>query len=250
MSNSGDFLLASILSVLIPSLILLFGTIIYSRIIIARYSRVVSRLYQMNFNSLELERKRISNDLHDQFGYKIIVINQSIEKLCNDLQIHRNQDILRIQSQINLFHNDIKRILEFIHPRDLMEGKWHDAIISLAEDLSIGNTNIIVSCNTKLCPKMDHLHHSYRIIQEKLANILAHSNTHRVQIDISDDSNHIIITMMYKNQSNFIQNLHSKLLSFKGRGLSIINDRLKIIGGSNVISRTGEFTVDTISIPL
>ncbi|MEY4572528.1 MAG: Histidine kinase, partial [Bacteroidota bacterium] len=73
----------------------------------------------MNFNSLETERKRISNDLHDHMGYKILIINKSLENLKSNSLLKNNTEIERIESQVRLFQYDIRKVLESIHPRDL-----------------------------------------------------------------------------------------------------------------------------------
>jgi signal transduction histidine kinase len=47
----------------------------------------------MNFKSLETERKRIANDLHDQIGYKMTIINKSIDTMAQKLNIQSNEEI-------------------------------------------------------------------------------------------------------------------------------------------------------------
>jgi signal transduction histidine kinase len=250
MQNLGDSFLLSLFFILVPSLIILIGVFIYAKIIISRYSKVVKRLYKMNFNSLETERKRISNDLHDQLGYKILIINKSIENLKSNPLLAANEEILRIQSTIRLFHLDIRKILESIHPRDLINGKWHESILNLASDLSIGNTKIHVTIHTTQFPKDEHLHQSYRIVQEKLANIITHVCPKSVQIDISTEGNCLVIEFVFAAKISITNYANSKLLKFRGRGLSIISDRLKIIGARNEIKNIGGYTIDSIFIPL
>lgn len=228
----------------------LLGVFIYSRIIISSYSKVVKRLYQMNFNSLETERKRISNDLHDQLGYKILIMNKSIENLKSNSLLANNEEIARIQSNLRLFQFDIRKILEAIHPRDLMDGKWHESIVNLASDLSIGNSMINVSIHTKRRPNDQHLHQSYRIVQEKLANIITHVSPKTVQLDISTERNCLVIEFVYAGKTTFAKYVNSTLLGIRGRGLSIINDRLRIVGGTNQITNKNGYTIDSIFIPL
>ena len=98
----------------------------------------------MNFNSLETERKRISSDLHDQMGYKILIINKSLQNLKSNPILKNNAEIERIESQIRLFQYDIGKVLESIHPRELSNGKWHEGIFNLASELSIVDTKIYV----------------------------------------------------------------------------------------------------------
>jgi len=250
MSNSVDSFLFSIFIVLIPSIALLIGTIIFSNIVIKRYSKTISRLYKMNFNSLETERKRIANDLHDQFSYKMSIINKSIEQLTSNLNLQNNEDILIVKGQIRLFHNDIAQIIEAIHPRDLMDGKWRNSLVQLAEELSIGNTKIHLQFHTHENPKEEHLHNLYRIIQEKLSNIITHTHSNRIQIDIHSENSNIHVCIVYKSDITLIQKVTLKLGSKRGRGLIILNDRLKIIKATNSIAVSEGNIIDTITIPL
>lgn len=250
MQNLGDSFLLSLFFILVPSLTILIGVFTYTWIIISRYSKVVKRLYKMNFNSLETERKRISSDLHDHMGYKILIINKSIDNLKSNSLLKNNVEIERIESQIRLFQIDIRKVLESIHPHELNNEKWHEGIFNLASELSIGDTKINVLSHTTICPNEEHLLQSYRIVQEKLANIIKHTNPKRIQLDISHEQDSLVVSLVYASKSKFIDYTYSKLFAYRGRGLSIINDRIKIIGGSNEIKNTDGYTIDSIFIPL
>jgi len=249
MQNSGDSFLISLFFILIPALTILIGVFIYSRTIIWRYSKVIERLYKMNFNSLETERKRISNDLHDHMGYKILIINKSLENLKSNSLLKNNTEIERIESQVRLFQYDIRKVLESIHPRDLYNGKWHEGIFNLASELSIGDTKIYVQSHTTICPKEEHLVQSYRIVQEKLANIIKHENPRKIHIEITHEEDVLVVCFVYASKSKIINYTNSILFAYRGRGLNIINDRLKIIGGRNETKYTDGYTIDTIFIP-
>jgi signal transduction histidine kinase len=250
MLTSGDSFLLSLFFILIPALSILAGVFMYSKLVIARYSKVIKRLYKMNFNSLETERKRISSDLHDHIGYKILIINKSLQNLKSNPILKNNLEIERIESQIRLFQYDIRKVLESIHPRELSNGKWHEGIFNLASELSIGDTKIYVLSHTTRNPKEEHLVQSYRIVQEKIANIVQHTNPKKIHLDITHESDFLIVTFVYSSKSKYTDYTYSRLFAYRGRGLNIIKDRLKIIGGSNDIKYTDGYTIDSIFIPL
>ncbi len=250
MLTSGDSFLLSLFFILIPALSILTGVFMYSKLVIARYSKVIKRLYKMNFNSLETERKRISSDLHDHIGYKILIINKSLQNLKSNPILKNNLEIERIESQIRLFQYDIRKVLESIHPRELSNGKWHEGIFNLASELSIGDTKIYVLSHTTRNPKEEHLVQSYRIVQEKIANIVQHTNPKKIHLDITHESDFLIVTFVYSSKSKYTDYTYSRLFAYRGRGLNIIKDRLKIIGGSNDIKYTDGYTIDSIFIPL
>ena len=250
MSNSADLFLTSLFLVLFPALIILVGTVLYSYFVNQRLKRAISRLYKMNFNSLELERKRIASDLHDQLGYKILIINKSLEQLSENLQLQNNHEINTAKSQIRLFQYDVNRVLESIHPRDLVEGKWRDSILQLAANLSILPTQIHVYFQTTENPPDEFLHHVYRIIQEKLTNIIVHSNPQRIQLTVHAEKGNIIFTLVYKSKWLSSLKVGIKQSIRFGRGLSIIQDRLSIIGASNPIMNQRNHVIDTIILPV
>ncbi len=248
MLNLGDSILFKIGLILLPTLGLLIGTAFYSYITIKRYSKTIRRLYKMNFNSLEFERKRISNDLHDQLGSKMAIINRTIDSLSNKLNEHQKLDLNLVQSHLQLFHNDTRKILEAIHPRDLMNGNWQNSVQELVNDLCIDETIVQVEFHNDRTPKDEIAYHLYRIIQEKLSNIFSHTKTKRIQIIVNEENTHFQISIIYKHDTTLKTLLTGKIGVLKGRGELIIKDRLKIIGGKNNISYNSGFILDLISI--
>lgn len=250
MLNSADSFLVSLLIIFFPSFALLIGTSLYSYVIIRRYSNTISRLYKMNFNSLEAERKRIANDLHDQLGYKMMVINKSMDSLSSRLNLKEVREFELTRSQLKIFHNDVKRILEAIHPRDLINGNWRRSITQLAQDLENENLKISVNFETTKNPKDEHLHHVYRIIQEKITNIISHTITKNIQITVFENNNKLEISIVYTSNNYFFNKTKFNLGISKGRGLNIINDRLKIIGASNEIKYMDGNVIDLVIFAL
>ena len=104
--------------------------------------------------------------------------------------------------------------------------------------------------HTQENPKEEHLHNLYRIIQEKLSNIITHTHSNRIQIDIHSENSNIHVCIVYKSDITLIQKVTLKLGSKRGRGLPILNDRLKIINATNSIAVSDGNIIDTISIPL
>ena len=250
MLNSGDLFLSNLYHFLFPVIILLIGNLTCSFLIIERYSKTISRLYKMNFYSSELERKRISSDLHDQLGYNMSIINKSIDSLEIKNNLENNEDINHIKLQFRLFHNEIRRVLETIHPLELLDKNWRVNIIQLSQNLSLGNTKINVVFHLTEEPKDKYIYHIYRIIQEKLSNVITHSDPKVIQIDFFKENSQIAISIVYKCNFYWIQFKSKKLLDNSGLGLKIIKDRLKIINSTNTIEYIDGHIVDTILIPL
>lgn len=60
----------------------------------------------------------------------------------------------------------------------------------------------------------------------------------------------MVIEFVFAAKISITNYANSKLLKFRGRGLSIISDRLKIIGARNEIKNIEGYTIDSIFIPL
>lgn len=116
MFNSGDTILLSLFYVLVPALAILIGTGVYSYVIIKRHSKTITRLYQMNFKSLEVERKRIANDIHDILGNKMIQINNALSNAEKIADEKTQREIRSIRSHFSLFDSEIRRSVEYLYP--------------------------------------------------------------------------------------------------------------------------------------
>ena len=78
MQISEDYFLINLAAIIIPAFILLISSIVISYLMLRRYSTAVKRLFQMNFNGVENERKRIANDIHDQIGFSLTQVRNTL----------------------------------------------------------------------------------------------------------------------------------------------------------------------------
>ena len=241
-------MLYSLFVVMAPAAIILIGVTLYSNYLFWRYRRTIARLYKMNFNSLETERKRIANDLHDQLGAKLMVMQKSLEHLEDRVGEEESAEVNKVQSELRVFHKEIRLVLEAIHPRDLMEGNWRKALERLATELCVEGTSVSVEFHTDKDPKPEHRYQLYRVVQEKLSNIFSHSDTNRVQIQINEDDQRLYISLVYRKNKTMLAWLGGKLPLIKGRGSLIINDRLDSIKAKKELKQVNGFIMDTISV--
>ena len=218
---------------------------------IYRYSRTLARLYKMNFSGSENERKRIASDLHDQLGYKIMVINKSIEQLENKYQFFNDSEFQFLKNQLKLLQSDIRKVIDSIHPHDLKSRQWKEVFEHLIQTLNDAQSTVSISFkfNTQLEPKEEHLIHVYRIVQEKLSNIMNHTNSSNISIIVKSKEKNIVILIIYLRKLNFFEEARKFNVFKKGRGLENIQDRLNIIGAKNSIFQKEEFIYDEIVIP-
>jgi DNA-binding NarL/FixJ family response regulator len=85
MYSSGDYFLIELSAILLPAVAILLFSVFVMLLFIRRYSRTLKRLYQMNFHGVELERKRIANDLHDQVGASLQQVKKALDVASHSL---------------------------------------------------------------------------------------------------------------------------------------------------------------------
>ncbi len=245
--NSGDIFLFRLTVILLPAFCILIFTLTISWVIIRRYQKALKRLYQMNFQGVEFERKRIANDLHDYIGYSVASMKSSLIDVVEQVNSNENSKLLveKYNHLLTDFHTEIRHLIEGIYPRDLMDNNWRSSFQKLAEGISFGGRNVelFIEVSTEL--KIEKLHHLYRLTQELLANIFLHADVKRVTVQIFEEEQYLYMTFTYKGKSE------KKFRYWKtGRGSYIINERLRILNGSMSQTQDEDFVHQTLKINL
>ncbi len=245
--TSGDIFLFRLSVILLPAFCLLVFSFAISWIIIRRYQKALRRLYQMNFQGVEFERKRIANDLHDYIGYTVASMKCSLGEIVDDLSIHGDAKI-PVGKSLNLltdFHTEIRHLIESIYPRDLMDNNWRSSFQRLADGISFGGKQVELFIEVASELKLEQLHHLYRLTQEILANIFLHANVDIVTVQIYEDEGFLQITFTYKGKMKKTFGLMKP-----GRGSYIINERLRILKGSLCEIKDSEYVHQTLTIKI
>jgi hypothetical protein len=151
MLSSADSFLFSVAWFLIPAAVILIMSGLYSYALIRRYSKTVNRLYKLNFNSLETERKRVSSDLHDQFASQIIGMDGVLKKLSNKLT-EDDSDLIELREQLAIFKLDFYKQLEFLYPKEL-HSDWNKSVELLINSLCVADVEIILTINAIKTPQ-------------------------------------------------------------------------------------------------
>ena len=246
MSDLGDFIIIKLLIPLIPAVVLLIVSALYSWILFKRYRQALKRLYQMNFNSLEMERKRIANDLHDVMGSKVIQLNKTLHMIAETADPQTKESLDHLQDQITELYNETRHTIEFLYPKSLVHGDWQRSIRDLATEMSSQNFIVTLEFYTRISPPESICLHLYRLIQEKLNNIIKYVDTTQVHIDISYDKPKYSVHIIYKGKKSPSGWLTQWVNHSKGRGLHIIKDRLTIMNAVNSITEEDGNIIDEI----
>lgn len=249
MLNSEDTILISILTTIIPAIILLIGTIIYSRVVVKRYAKVVERLYLSSFKGMDTERKRIASELHNQLAMHFINIKRDLDVMQKELNINQQSQLAKLELDLNLLESDIHTTVENLYPKELASLDWEKSLKNLTEQLTTPEVSITFESFVSKFPSPNKLPHVFWVVQEIITNAIKHAKIKRLQISILDEDNIFYISIFYRATENAISWINANQPIQNGMGLQIIKDRLKIINAKEKIEIKDHVVSHIIKMP-
>jgi two-component system NarL family sensor kinase len=197
---------------------------------------------------IELERKRIAADLHDELGSSLAAVRLGIESLCEAVPEEKigNRTIHALErSIVRLKEISLNLSPKVLHARGLIA-----AIREIeAEVNSTGKIQLVLSCqfddsNTK--PENAIL--LFRVFQEIIGNALKHAKATRVEMQLREIKNELFIRIT-DNGIGF--DPFTEKADGKNSGLGNIRSRMEILNGSlKLHSVLGKGTKYSMKIPL
>lgn len=167
----------------------------------------------------EKERKRVSKELHDGVGQKLLLIKNSLK-----------HDVAKTPELVESTIEDVRTISRNLHPFQLEKFGLTKAIINMVEEVNdlseiffseeIENIDTYFSGDKEI--------YLYRIIQECVNNIIKHSKATAAKITIKDKPKKVVITI----QDNGIGfNFEKNLNNTKSLGLKSLIERVDFLKG-------------------
>ncbi|OGW44579.1 MAG: hypothetical protein A2Y66_01185 [Nitrospirae bacterium RBG_13_41_22] len=204
----------------------------------------------------EIERKRISRELHDELGQALTLMKMRLRFINENLR--NDQTILKEECEnsfeyINQVIENVRRLSQDLSPLILEDLgltaglKWlinnfvKNNSIQIAHDIE--NIDRLLSQDSRII--------IYRILQETLTNIIKHSKAEKVSVVISKDDDKISFLVEDNGIGFNLNNAVIKKDTPIGLGLRTIEERVRILGGSlELQSQEGKGTRITLSIPI
>jgi len=190
--------------------------------------------------SQEDERKRISKDLHDGLGQRLLIIKN---KLINS---GNNSTKELVEETIE----EVRSISRDLHPFQLQELGITKAIEYTITQID-ENTSLFISSEIE---NIDNIFQKeqevniYRIIQESLSNIIKHAKAEASKVSISKAANSILITI---KDNGIGYNFSEKYNDSKSLGLKTLLERTKFLNGQmKVQSKKGDGTLIEYTFPI
>jgi signal transduction histidine kinase len=198
----------------------------------------------------EEERKRISQDLHDDIGTKLSALKLFLSALREKAFYAEHETIKTLAENADLLLketiHDVRQLLLNLSPSVLEEFGYITAVEGLVHKINetkIIHFDLVVFGLQHRLPK-DYELALYRITKELINNVIKHAAANRVSLQIGV-RNGLLILMIEDDGVGF--DSHSRM---DGYGLNNLNSRTKLLKGTMTIdSKKGKGTSVLIEIP-
>ena len=192
------------------------------------------------------ERNRLAREIHDTIGHVLTGIVTGLEACL--LLLDTRPDLARTQIEViqetaRQGMKDVRSSVRALRPDALLRLAFNEAIEQMIDDMC-RSTGIHFEyiCEDSLSNlAVDEEDVIYRILQESITNSVRHGHPTRINIRIERHDNRISIRI--KDNGVGCEELH------RGFGLTHMQERLDMLGGSMTVDGSDGFTVNAI-IPL
>ena len=197
----------------------------------------------------EIERQRLSRELHDGLGQSLIAIKLRLESLDFDADPKAQQIIDNIRESFNRLIDEVRRISNNLMPAALHEFGLENALRNHCEELS-AQTNINLQFSNNGSPvamSRKTKTYLYRIAQEALNNVVKHSKASQVKVSLHKEAGSV--QLIVEDNGRGIN--HEESCKGKGNGLYNMRERVNLLHGTMEIkTAAGKGTSISIHLPL
>lgn len=204
-------------------------------------------------NIQEIERSRISKELHDELGQAMMLLKFQVsaihEKLTDPATRKESSKVLE---NIDEAIENIRRLAKDLSPTVLESLGVSAAVRFLLEEFG-KSSNITVAAdidevNDLLAPEVQR--HIYRIFQEALTNIGRHAQARQVKAMIKGSEQCIAVLIQDDGKGFEVDEVLADRPKARRFGLATIKERVQLIGGSlDLKSELGSGTTITFTVP-
>ena len=206
----------------------------------------------------EIERKRLSREIHDGLGQLLIALKFNLMNLEEQIEENNTEGnsketlgaIKKMDDLIDNIVDDIRRIINDLSIKSIEELGLHKAIIGLCRQINEANSldlNLEIEINDEDITE-DKAIAIYRVAQESLNNIAKYAKAKHVKVQL------------FQSEESLNMNIEDDGIGFDvnkkpkntkgGNGLLNMNQRIKVFNGSfDLKSEPGNGTRIEIRIP-
>lgn len=190
------------------------------------------RLQRMSalYDGQEMERQRISRELHDGLGQKLVAIKMQLEGAGKAKPNEVTDRVKEISENLIKTIDEVKQISNNLAPNILNESGIDIALKSLCNSLA-KTTEIDIEFSTfgdfqTTDPKVKS--YIYRIAQEGLTNAIKHSEASKIQLQLIGSKNNIIL-VLEDNGKGFV---YGSSFCTPCNGIYNMKERARLLNGT------------------
>nr|WP_294936550.1 ATP-binding protein [uncultured Flavobacterium sp.] len=209
-------------------------------------------LFQSELTKSKIEIKEqtltnVSRDLHDNIGQILSVALMQMNILITNEENYTKENLEDIKELINKSLNEIRILTKLINGDITIQSNFIDTV---SEDLNRITKLKKMHCNLEVrgeIQKINREHETiiYRILQEAISNILKHSHSETILIDISFGRNKCRISVIDSGRGFCYKSCE------KGSGIFNMKNRAELIGAKlSVVSEPGKGAELNIDYPI
>jgi PAS domain S-box-containing protein len=204
----------------------------------------------------ENERKRISLELHDDLGQILTVLKLQVREIDKGLPAgfrELRECCADLRNNLDAVIEKMRHLSRDLSPSILIDLGLPAALRHLTEEFSKYH-------DIKLSLKMGYIKNQftaeeeinlYRIFQEALNNIVKHAQATRIDITIKKHNGWVTFRVDDNGRGFYMDHILSKDTSRRGLGLTAIEERVRMLGGTlEISSQEGQGTSITIVVPV
>lgn len=197
----------------------------------------------------EMERQRLSRELHDGLGQSLIALKLNLETIHGKDVCAINKTIKEVKTNVDGTINEIRRISNDLMPAVLDEFGLVTAIKNMSEEIS-ENANIDLRFAYE--GKFNDLDkkltiYLFRIMQEAMNNIVKHAKASDAEIHLIRQQNLVLLKISDNGKGWNIDRPHKNT----GNGIPNMRERIRLLDGKiEILSESGIGTQINIEIPL
>lgn len=199
---------------------------------------------------IELERKRISRELHDSVSQELFAATMILSSVAGSTQsLSKEQIETQTQLVLKVLHsaqNEMRALLLHLRPVELDGKSLAEGLLALTDELQAkisANITVKLADIEATSNIEDNL---FRMAQEILSNTLRHSQAEHIEVSLRETQENIFLKIA-DDGVGFDVSTSDKTASY---GLANIKERALLIGGdAKVISALGSGTTVEIIIP-
>lgn len=205
----------------------------------------------------EKERRRLSVELHDELGQSLMVLKLKVRAIQRAWGGGAGAGLQKECDEVIAYINEITENVRRLS-RDLSPSILEDLGLAIAVRRLVETSGKLynIECFLEMTGLDDLFSRDqkitvYRIVQECLTNIAKHSQAGQVWITLRRQEDSFFFEVRDDGQGFDVQDAFGKHHPQHGLGLSAMNERVRMLGGSlEVLSSKGKGTTISFSIPL